>query len=353
MADSEIKPVNQPDDPFTGSTAVNSSLGATATDAVDAIVVEALTPAIPGPGLLAAVGWTVLLLLVQIGVSVVAAVPLILFGASPDTMAVVFVPVNTAATLLLAIALTLALFRSRTRAVLALRRPNACQALVAALAVFPLGFVAGEIHACVAEVLPSFSQGTFKGLSQAPYMYLFVVGCLVPAVGEEMFFRGFLGRGLVARYGVWVGILLTTLMFGLFHIDPAQAVGVLVFGLAFQGLFLATKSLLTPMLAHMLNNATSFAVMKYHGSSEEIDHWPILLVAAAAVALIAIGILFYQMRSRWICSDGSEWLPGYVTAEEPPASISAACRAERPSVRCWAAAIAAYAAFLGVAVWAL
>src|SRR5262245_47410153 len=48
-----------------------------------------------------------------------------------------------------------------------------------------------------------------------------VVG-LAPGVSEELFCRGFLGRGLVGRYGPVTGVLLTSLCFGLLHVEPVQ-----------------------------------------------------------------------------------------------------------------------------------
>lgn len=78
-----------------------------------------------------------------------------------------------------------------------------------------------------------------------------------PAVGEELFCRGFLGRGLVARHGPVMGVAITSLLFGIMHIIPAQAAYAAVLGLLLHLLALAGKSLWLPMVAHFLNNAIS------------------------------------------------------------------------------------------------
>jgi membrane protease YdiL (CAAX protease family) len=78
-----------------------------------------------------------------------------------------------------------------------------------------------------------------------------------PALGEELFCRGFLGRGLVARYGTVAGISLTSILFGVMHIIPAQAMYAGLLGILLHCLALSGRSLWLAMLAHFLNNALS------------------------------------------------------------------------------------------------
>lgn len=321
---------------------------------LSAIVLDTPSGRVPGPGLLAAIGWSVLLFVGQVGIVIVAAVPAVVLGYPQDRMMSLLFPLGGATILLLAVALCVAMFGWRTPAVLGLRRLGVGPALLVFLTVAPMTAVASQIATWAAKVLPTFNEETYKELAQEPFWLVLIVGCILPALGEEVFFRGFVGRGLVARYGIAAGGLLSAVIFGLMHIDPVQATALLVMGLLLQGVFIATKSLLAPMLLHGLNNALSFAAMKYDDSPADAAEPTLLLVSATgAVALVALGVLFYQMRSRWICPDGSEWSPGYVTAESPPPYILAECRAERPTIYCLAAAVAAYAAFIGATSWTI
>src|SRR5207248_983297 len=59
-------------------------------------------------------------------------------------------------------------------------------------------------------------------LARLPWPLAVLCGCLAPAVSEELFFRGTVGRRLLARYGPAAGVLLTTLLFALSHLDPAR-----------------------------------------------------------------------------------------------------------------------------------
>jgi membrane protease YdiL (CAAX protease family) len=318
---------------------------------LDAVLLDE-PPRVPGPGFWAAAGWTVLLLVLQTAATIFVSIPAAIVGISFDQMSNLLLPVASAATLLIAIALATALFGAPAPRVLALRLPARRHVALALLLVAPLAVVVQEIAAWAAEVLPTFNGEIYVEFARGPLAVVLVAGCLLPAAGEEIFFRGFLGRGLIARYGVVAGTLLSALLFGVVHIDPAQAAGVMGIGVALQLALIATRSLWIPMLIHALNNALSFGLTRQH-IFEEIDHLPPMLVAAAALALVPLAVLFYQSRARWIAADGSQWSPGYATAESPPASLHAQCRASSPGVASIAAMFLTYLVFVAAVVRAL
>jgi hypothetical protein len=160
---------------------------------------------------------------------------------------------------------------------------------------------------------------------------------LLPALGEEIFFRGFLSRGLVGNHGVIWGSLIASIFFAVVHVAPVQVCGVFILGLGMQYVFLTTRSLLAPIVLHMLNNSIAFVLMR-HGDDfrvegitddvvenalPEVAHasWP--LVCAAIAATAAICWVLYLSRTRWILPKGDEWSPGYFATESPPKELSA------------------------------
>src|SRR5208337_4060578 len=82
-----------------------------------------------------------------------------------------------------------------------------------------------------------------KGFTQWPVWFGVLVVGLGPALNEELFCRGFLGRGLLGRYGTVGGILLTSLFFGLLHLDPPHVVATFVMGCCLHFTYLMTRSL--------------------------------------------------------------------------------------------------------------
>jgi membrane protease YdiL (CAAX protease family) len=84
---------------------------------------------------------------------------------------------------------------------------------------------------------------------------------LLSSVGEELFFRSFLAPT--------IGLALSTLLFGLLHQvkGPSRwvwAIWAAVVGLALGLIFVATSSLLGPIVAHALINGTNLGFLKSH-----------------------------------------------------------------------------------------
>jgi tetratricopeptide (TPR) repeat protein/membrane protease YdiL (CAAX protease family) len=170
-----------------------------------------------------------------------------------------------------------------------------------------------------------FIDQLYEKLARQPWAVVLFVGCLLPGIGEEIFFRGFLGRGLVARYGPVLGVFFTSLLFGVMHIDPVQACYTLVLGIGLHIVYLTTKSLCGPILLHTLYNVVGFTLCKLRlegrldlGDGMGSPTLSPLLALMALSAVVVLVVLFYQTRVRWVLPDGSAWSPGYVTAEMCP-----------------------------------
>lgn len=85
---------------------------------------------------------------------------------------------------------------------------------------------------------------------------LFLALALVPAVIEEIFFRGVLQRLLMRSYPQqkWLVFLFTALIFSLLHFSPAGFLSRLVLGLMLSYLAYDSRGLRIPMLFHLINN---------------------------------------------------------------------------------------------------
>ncbi|MCH7984354.1 MAG: CPBP family intramembrane metalloprotease [Chloroflexi bacterium] len=82
-------------------------------------------------------------------------------------------------------------------------------------------------------------------------------------VAEEIFFRGFVLTGLLKRFGVGRALLLSSLLFGLFHIDPGAIVPTFALGLALGWVYLKTGSIWPAIFAHALHNTVAVLIAKY------------------------------------------------------------------------------------------
>jgi hypothetical protein len=79
----------------------------------------------------------------------------------------------------------------------------------------------------------------------------------VPAICEELFFRGFLQGMMESRYGTWVSMILTSLFFALAHMNPWYFPYYLFLGLYLGWLRVWSGALTLSILAHLMNNLYS------------------------------------------------------------------------------------------------
>jgi membrane protease YdiL (CAAX protease family)/tetratricopeptide (TPR) repeat protein len=160
-------------------------------------------------------------------------------------------------------------------------------------------------------------------LARKSWFVVLLVGCFLPAVCEELFFRGYLGRGLLAQLGCIGGILVTSLLFGLVHLEPGQMIFTGLLGVALHVLYLCSKSIWAPMLMHFVNNVLAFGSMKMmHAGQLPVQangtfHVPWFVTLASALVLIALLRLMFATRVGWTDAEGTAIDVGYPTAEVP------------------------------------
>ena len=95
---------------------------------------------------------------------------------------------------------------------------------------------------------------------------LFLALALVPALLEEIFFRGLLQPLLMCSYPRqrWKVFLFTALIFSLLHFSPAGFLSRLVLGLTLSYLAYDSRGLRIPILMHLINN--TLAILSLYAS---------------------------------------------------------------------------------------
>ena len=120
--------------------------------------------------------------------------------------------------------------------------------------------------ACVARLVTTPLNAWWTGLVNAPVsplpqaegplgMALMVLAVAVlPAVAEELFFRGAVLTNLLRAGSRWQALLLTTLMFALLHGSLAGLPGHLLISLLLTLMMMHSGQLAVPIIAHMAYN---------------------------------------------------------------------------------------------------
>ena len=216
---------------------------------------------------------------------------------------------------------------------LALRRPSLAHTLLA-LASFPaLVLLANAAYVLLRNALhvPSLSDYGLHGMEEMvtifsswPWAFAVLVIGLGPGIGEELWCRGFLGRGLVGNYGAFVGVVAASFFFGVIHVDPCQGAMAMCMGFWLHFVYLTSRSLWLPMLLHFLNN--SFAVLitrvpQLESIENKPSDIPIYVYVTSLFLLSAVAYALYQSRSRLAPQSPQQlilWRPAYDSVEYPP-----------------------------------
>lgn len=84
---------------------------------------------------------------------------------------------------------------------------------------------------------------------------MFIIGIsAIPAITEEILFRGIILTGLKNSSTAAKAIILSGLLFGIIHLFPPQVVTVSILGIFFGILVIKSRSILTAIWCHFLNN---------------------------------------------------------------------------------------------------
>jgi hypothetical protein len=119
---------------------------------------------------------------------------------------------------------------------------------------------------------------------------------LVPAICEETLYRGYVMRAFQKSWGVWPAIILSGLLFGLYHVQLSNLIPLATLGMLFAFLSWTTKSILPAMVAHFVNNGGSVLMGTYYPDSAFSEITPESMPPVWAVVLgvlITAYIVYY------------------------------------------------------------
>lgn len=146
------------------------------------------------------------------------------------------------------------------------------------------------------------TQALTRFTSPAQALAALVVLAGIPAVGEELVFRGLIQRGL----GRWLhsphgSVWLTAAVFSLLHVQFFGFVPRFILGVALGYLYLWSDNLLVPIAAHFAQNAGQLVLLElsqHHWLSrqftpEGVPAWPVALASSLCAAGIGYGLARY------------------------------------------------------------
>ena len=155
-----------------------------------------------------------------------------------------------------------------------------------------------------ALLMPVFPESA-KGLTQLddmlvnqPIYLLILVAAIMPAIGEELLFRGFVMGTLKKRCRPVVAIVVTTLIFAAYHMSLIKMFTIGIVGLGLTLVTYKTGSIAASVCVHFMNNLLSVLITKYPAQiqrvlpvlfKDRLSVSDILLLAAVVLICAAVG----------------------------------------------------------------
>jgi sodium transport system permease protein len=149
-------------------------------------------------------------------------------------------------------------------------------------------------------ILRAIQEG--PDLPASRYVHYFLAFALLPAICEEIAFRGYVLRGLHRRFRPRNAVLLGGFFFALFHMNVFLFLPTFLLGVVLGLLTVRSKSLLPAILFHLLHNSVLIALIPLRRLSADSGPWilqPLWLALIAVCVLSACAVLWWLYRKPY------------------------------------------------------
>ena len=182
--------------------------------------------------------------------------------------------------------------KEKTKEFFSIKSSKPIYFLIVLLFAFGMLFGFGFFNDLIAKLI--ISAGGSVSTSSVPLdnfwqliLFTFALS-LVPAVFEELFFRSFiLGKALKDAKPI-TAILISALLFSLYHASATQLIYQFIYGIVLGLLFYKTKSVVCPCILHFLNN---FLVLLFSYLKINVNFYSPLFIILGILAVVSAFVL--------------------------------------------------------------
>ncbi|MFK7987229.1 MAG: lysostaphin resistance A-like protein [Sandaracinaceae bacterium] len=225
---------------------------------------------------------------------------------------------------------------ARVKTALGLRGAHWATFLVAPFGILSLGPTSDGMRRLMQAYLPDFTFGTLEGLDQmarsAPWFLVVPAMALVPGFAEELLFRGAFQNAIRNR---GLALVLSAVLFALYHTDPHHVAAVLPLGFYLAWLRHRTGSTFVPIAAHVANNATAViaTLALSQEQAEDAFEWWWIPIGWVVCAITVAVVWFVTRNDTGAERDGPEETPVVEASKEPPhAAVGGLAEAALPAM---------------------
>ena len=133
-------------------------------------------------------------------------------------------------------------------------------------------------------------------LNTVNYLISILSLCILPAIAEELVFRGLILNGLKSK-GKFFSVIITALLFAIFHMSMDQFVYPLLFGLLLSVIMYYENNILYCIIIHFTNNFVSLT-LSFAGINLLFNHWTYILLACVLLIIYLILIFSFLVKIK-------------------------------------------------------
>ncbi len=135
-------------------------------------------------------------------------------------------------------------------------------------------------------------------------IYGLIYIALVPAIFEEVMFRGYIQRALENSWGIKAAIIVSGFMFGAYHLQPANLLPLSFLGMIFAYVTYISNSLIPAMILHFINNGSQVVYGSMNpefleAAADPTDiGLPWFMIILSVIVTTSLLLLMYKMKTK-------------------------------------------------------
>lgn len=180
-----------------------------------------------------------------------------------------------------------------------LSKPNPIKIIVYILISIVAFFVLYPIVNCADSLISKLGiklNTISYNLTTANYFISIISLVLLPAICEELLFRGLIFKGL-KPYGKTLSIMLTSVMFAIYHMSISQLVYPILFGCLLTAVMYKENNILYCILMHTVNNFIALT-FSYLNINLVFNHWTYILLAIILTLFFIVALILFICKIK-------------------------------------------------------
>ncbi|MBT3209013.1 MAG: CPBP family intramembrane metalloprotease [Bacteroidetes bacterium] len=161
--------------------------------------------------------------------------------------------------------------------------------------------------------MPEFMEKIFLELANQNGVFSFIAIVIAAPVLEELIFRGIILDGLLKKYSPVKSIIISSLLFGIVHLNPWQFLGAFIFGIFSGWIYYRTNKLILTIIMHFANNFLAFVAIYFFDEETMMDkslteiyggllNLSLISVGAIIITIICIYLLKNEFNKNEKCN---------------------------------------------------